>query len=161
TGPEIGEAHSRLIMLNVHLENISTETGPEGYVWLFGSRMPHCVHWPAAIFVCLRFAAGQLSEPRPAFEQPITPTQHRGKAISSRGAPLSHQMVWEMNRAIILVPGNSSDEVKPRRKVEQGVTLKAPIRPPAPRRGGGGGGGGDVCPAKCTDRPRLTAGYRF
>lgn len=54
--------------------------------------------------------SAQLSETRAAFEQPITPTQHRGKAISSRGAPLSHQMVWEMNRAIILVLDNSSDE---------------------------------------------------
>lgn len=54
--------------------------------------------------------SAQLSEPRAAFEQPITPTQHRGKAISSRGTPLSHQMVWEMNRAIILVLDNSSDE---------------------------------------------------
>lgn len=54
--------------------------------------------------------SAQLSEPRAAFEQPITPTQQRGKAISSRGAPLSHQMVWEMNRAIILVLDNSSDE---------------------------------------------------
>lgn len=54
--------------------------------------------------------SAQLSGPRAAFEQPITPTQHRGKAISARGVALTHQMVWEMNRAIILVLDNSSDE---------------------------------------------------
>lgn len=54
--------------------------------------------------------SAQLSRPRAAFEQPITPTQHRGKAISARGVALTHQMVWEMNRAIILVLDNSSDE---------------------------------------------------
>lgn len=58
---------------------------------------------------CCCPTSAQLSEPRAAFEQPITPTQHRGKAISSRGAPLSHQMVREMNRAIILAQDNSSD----------------------------------------------------
>lgn len=58
---------------------------------------------------CCCPTSAQLSEPWAAFEQPITPTQHRGKAISSRGAPLSHQMVREMNRAIILAQDNSSD----------------------------------------------------
>lgn len=54
--------------------------------------------------------SAQLSELRGAFEQPITPTHHQGKAISSRGTLLSHQMAREMNRAIILVLDNSSDE---------------------------------------------------
>lgn len=54
--------------------------------------------------------SAQLTELWTAFEQPITPTQHRGKAISSRGTPLPHQMAREMNRAIILGPDNSSDE---------------------------------------------------
>lgn len=58
---------------------------------------------------CCCPTSAQLSEPRAAFEQPITPTQHRGKAISSRGAALSHQMAREMNRAIILARDNSSD----------------------------------------------------
>lgn len=58
---------------------------------------------------CCCPTSAQLSEPRAAFEQPITPTQHPGKAISSRGAALSHQMAREMNRAIILARDNSSD----------------------------------------------------
>lgn len=71
------------------------------------------VSWQAAgdsgMASCCCPTSAQLSEPRAAFEQPITPTQHQGKAISSRGAALSHQMAWEMNRAIILARDNSSD----------------------------------------------------
>ena len=57
----------------------------------------------------LRPTSAQWSGAGAAFEQPITGTLHQGKAISSGGVPHSHQMVWEMNRAIILALDNSSD----------------------------------------------------
>lgn len=56
----------------------------------------------------------------PSSEQPLNsllPRHSTGGKQSAPGRLLSHQMAWEMNRAIILVLDNSSDEANYREKL--------------------------------------------